>query len=229
MHGTTTITTLATFNYTNGDVPTGVILDSSGNLFGTTSSGGTNGLGTVFEIAHNSFAITVLASFNYINGANPDAASGFDSSGNLYGTTGNGGSNGVGTIFEIANGATAISALRASATPTAPYPQAALTLDSNGNVFGTTLEGGDSDLGTVFEFSPTPPTLSFTAPPASANAGSVLNSPGGVQVSVLYPWGNTDIAEFSTVTLTLTGGNFADGGNSAQLPPWTERRRITTS
>ena len=65
----------------------GLIMDSSGNLYGTTAAGGASGDGTVFELAHGSGTITTLASFNGTNGANPDAGLIMDSSGNLYGTT----------------------------------------------------------------------------------------------------------------------------------------------
>ena len=90
--GSNTITTLASFNGTNGAGPTsGLIMDSSGNLYGTTTSGGANGDGTVFEMAAGSNTITTLASFDGTNGAAPESALIMDGSGNLYGTNQNGG------------------------------------------------------------------------------------------------------------------------------------------
>ena len=66
--GSGTITTLASFNGTNGGSPyAGLVEDSSGNLFGTTTLGGANNDGTVFEIAAGSGTITTLASFNGTN------------------------------------------------------------------------------------------------------------------------------------------------------------------
>ena len=68
----------------------GVIMDSSGNLYGTTLGGGTGGYGTVFEVAKGSGTITTLASFNGTNGADPFGGLIMDSSGNLYGTAADG-------------------------------------------------------------------------------------------------------------------------------------------
>ena len=107
--GTNTITVLASFNGTNGQDPEGgLIMDGGGNLYGTTSKGGANGEGTVFKITAASIAsgnpaITTLAEFNGTNGANPSSGLIMDGSGNLYGTTVSGGTNGYGdgTVFEL--------------------------------------------------------------------------------------------------------------------------------
>ncbi len=101
--GNSTINLLATFNSnTSGYWPwAGVIMDSSGNLFGTTEYGGAKNGGTVFELAHGSSTITTLGAFGSPNGANPEADLIMDGSGNLYGTTKAGGANDDGTIFEI--------------------------------------------------------------------------------------------------------------------------------
>ncbi|HEV3145382.1 MAG TPA: choice-of-anchor tandem repeat GloVer-containing protein [Gemmataceae bacterium] len=97
-----TITTLASFNGTNGSNPSGRLLrDSSGNLFGTTTSGGAKSDGAVLEVKANSNAITTLASINGTNGSLPYGGLLEDSSGNLFGTTLYGGTNSDGTIFEV--------------------------------------------------------------------------------------------------------------------------------
>jgi uncharacterized repeat protein (TIGR03803 family) len=102
-----TPTTLVSFNGINGSFPSAdLIADAAGNLFGTTASGGTNGNGTVFEIANVDGAYdstpTTLVSFNGTNGAEPFAGLIADANGNLLGTTLQGGASGDGTVFEIA-------------------------------------------------------------------------------------------------------------------------------
>lgn len=111
-NGSSTITTFATFSGTNGLDPnsTSLILDHSGNLFGTTYSGD-NSDGTAFEIPKGSNTITTLATFTGTNGAYPEGQITFDSSGNLFGTTYKGGANNDGTVFEIGNGSNAITTL----------------------------------------------------------------------------------------------------------------------
>jgi uncharacterized repeat protein (TIGR03803 family) len=108
MAGSGMITTLATFNGTNGAYPlAGLVEDSHGNLFGTTSHGGGMDFGTVFEIVAGSGTITTLASFDGSNGAYPWGGLLLDSGGALFGTTSgvepiNGTASGNGTLFEIA-------------------------------------------------------------------------------------------------------------------------------
>ena len=96
-----------------GEIPTrrGLTIDGSGNLFGTADFDTVKDDGVVYEITRGSTIITVLARFNGTNGAGPQGSVVFDSSGNLFGTTNDGGAFSDGTIFEIANGATAASRL----------------------------------------------------------------------------------------------------------------------
>ena len=163
-----TPTTLGTFNGSNGAEPVaGLIADANGNLFGTTSAGGANNYGTVFEIKNAGTAAapvyasapTTLVNFNGSNGQDPEAGLIVDAKGDLFGTTELGGANGVGTVFEIKNTGT-VTAPTYTSTPTTlvsfngltdgDYPTAAPILDANGDLFGTT-EGGPTGYGTVFE------------------------------------------------------------------------------
>jgi uncharacterized repeat protein (TIGR03803 family) len=119
--GSSTINTLASFNYfTNGANPTGdLVMDSQGNLYGTTYAGGTGNYnqGTVFELVSGSSTITDLVSFYSDGHASPLGAGPYsglyqDSQGNLFGTTNAGGgsdaSPGYGTVFKLANGTHAL-------------------------------------------------------------------------------------------------------------------------
>src|SRR6266571_4472759 len=108
--GAYTESVLHSFVNSGGDglsAQAGLIIEASGNLYGTTLSGGTNGTGTVFELVNSSgtYSEKILYSFANSGGdvLKPAAALIMDSSGNLYGTTQNGGTNGFGTVFELVN------------------------------------------------------------------------------------------------------------------------------
>jgi uncharacterized repeat protein (TIGR03803 family) len=95
---------------TTGEYPfAGVTLDSSGNIYGTTVPGGKYGYGTLFELAVSgtSYKEKLLWSFNNTDGSEPYANPILGSSGNLYGTTYDGGSSDYGTVFEFNPGAAA--------------------------------------------------------------------------------------------------------------------------
>jgi uncharacterized repeat protein (TIGR03803 family) len=182
------ITTMAAFDASTGAEPTaGLIMDSDGNLYGTTSAGGSSADGTIFELAKGSRNITTLASFIGTNGGDPTTGLIMDSSGNLYGTTAAGGSSDDGVIFELASGSHTIIA-RASLSSTDGGDQlSVLTMDSNGNLYGTTKFGGPSDDGTIFELAPGSKTIatlaSFNGTNGSENLGfSGSLSPNGVIV-----------------------------------------------
>ena len=152
-HGSSTITTLASFDSTTGEYPVGgVIMDSSGNLYGTTA--GNSGYGTLFELAHGSRNITVLAYFDttQTSGTYPYDSLIMDSSGNLYGTASHGGGQAEnGTVFEWVHGSHQITTLASFNNTDGRQPDASLIMGSSGNLYGTTALGGASDGGTVFE------------------------------------------------------------------------------
>jgi uncharacterized repeat protein (TIGR03803 family) len=100
--GSGKVTNLASFDGTHGSEPlAGLILDTKGNLFGTTSAGGTNDFGTVFELRAGADTVTTLVNFNQANGASPLGSLISDGHGHLFGTTEGGGTAGEGTVFEL--------------------------------------------------------------------------------------------------------------------------------
>ncbi len=134
------------------DPEAGLIADASGNLFGTTYKGGVNGNGTVYEVAAGTHELSTLASFNSTNGAYPQAGLLSDASGNLYGTTYQGGAFNVGTVFEVANDVNhTLSTLATFNGLNGANPYAGLMADASGNLYGTTVGGGANNRGTVFE------------------------------------------------------------------------------
>src|SRR5262249_2867663 len=93
-------------NSTDGGYPyAGLIMDTAGNLFGATESGGANADGAVFELVNSggNYTESILHSFNGNDGQLPVGGLISDSLGNLYGTTQRGGAYGFGTVFELVN------------------------------------------------------------------------------------------------------------------------------
>jgi uncharacterized repeat protein (TIGR03803 family) len=137
----------------------GLILDSSGNLYGTTIFGGFYS-GTVFEL--NSEGVeTQLHVFmaSSGDGALPYQALVRDSDGNLYGTTYSGGTQctsqgGCGTVFKVTASGTESVLYSFSGGTDGGYPFSTLLRAANGDLYGTTVFGGADDQGTVFKVSP---------------------------------------------------------------------------
>ncbi len=146
------LTTLATFNGANGGNPiAGLIADASGNLYGTTSGGGANNAGTVFQLAAGTHALTTLATFNGANGSDPAADLLMDASGNLYGTTFTGGANNQGAVFEVAALTHVLSTLATFNGTNGFNPVGGLLADTDGNLYGTTNLGGANSSGIAFK------------------------------------------------------------------------------
>ena len=136
-----------------------LVIDTNGNLYGTTLKGGASGKGTVFEVTANG-SETVLYNFcsqpGCRDGSSPKAGLILDTNGNLYGTTYYGGAKrGRGTVFELSASGTETVLHSFSANGTDGYnPVAGLVMDDKGNLYGTTLVGGANKGGTVFEVTP---------------------------------------------------------------------------
>lgn len=146
----------------DGNEPVGpVLLDSSGNLYGTTFNGGVYGWGTVFKMTAgaNGWSLTNLISFNGLGAAWPTSRLTFDAAGNLYGTTFFGGILNDGVAFELnpaAEGSWNETALH-DFGPNAhdgTFPRSGVIFDKSGNAYGTTTGGGTHGNGTVFQLSP---------------------------------------------------------------------------
>jgi uncharacterized repeat protein (TIGR03803 family) len=135
----------------------GLVFDSAGNLYGTTSTSGMYGWGTAFQLAPSGGQWTLNTIYAFMNGADggyPAAGLAIDSSNNLYGTTAGGGSGGAGTVFElIPSGGRWNFDLLYSLVGNAIGSQTPLTMDSAGNLYGVTEYDGPDDQGTVFKLS----------------------------------------------------------------------------
>jgi uncharacterized repeat protein (TIGR03803 family) len=85
----------------DGGLPYARLVFEKGALYGTTSSGGAHGQGTVFKVDPTTHVLTTLHAFSGADGANPQAGLVFDTTGALYGTTSAGGSSNLGTVFKL--------------------------------------------------------------------------------------------------------------------------------
>ena len=122
-----------------------LVFDQSGNIYGTTQSGGSGGSGTVFELTPSSggWMENVLFSFGCCDGVEPQAGVIFDSAGNLYGTALAGGDWGWGTVFELtpsASGWTETTLHNFEGGNDGQYPIGGLTQGAYG-IIGTTSIG----------------------------------------------------------------------------------------
>ncbi len=159
---------LHNFNFSAGDginPRTGLVIDASGNLYGTTRGGGTYGDGVVYELtakANGAWEERILHSFNNNcqDGNDPEGGLILDAKGNLYGTTASGGGYCFyGTVFELVHkpgGAWTERILHSFNNDGSDGfdPYAGVSADAFGNLYGTTQNGGSHGYGTVFKLAP---------------------------------------------------------------------------
>jgi uncharacterized repeat protein (TIGR03803 family) len=149
-------TVIYTFqNTTDGQSPIGTLIsDASGNLYGSTTKGGTStaGGGTIFELSPsgNTWTFQTLYTFSRdrVYNCGPFAALSMDSAGNLYGTTFCDGANNMGNVFKLTNTGngwvyTSLHDFTGGSDGAMPYSN--VTFDSDGTLYGTTREGGSFD------------------------------------------------------------------------------------
>ena|SRR5579862_1041352 len=145
----------------DGSLPySGVVFDTAGNLYGTTTQGGNTGNGTVYKLTNSGSGWTEQILYNFqggSDGATPTGGLIFDHAGNIYGTTNTGGSGGGGTVYELtpSGGGYNFNLLYSFSGTANCGPWGALALDGNGNLYGTTICDGAHSDGNVFKLTNT--------------------------------------------------------------------------
>ncbi len=140
----------------------GLIFDRAGNIYGSTSEGGPQGGGTVFELSPSGGTWTLNTLYAFAgSGApqqyGPTATLAMDPAGNLYGITNTEGLHGNGNVFKLTHSGsswtyTSLYDFTGGDDGSEPYGQ--VVLDSSGNIYGTTIYGGANGGGVVFEITP---------------------------------------------------------------------------
>jgi len=199
----------------------GVVLDSTGNLYGTVTGGGPNP-GAVFEVSAAGY-MTVLHTFTGgADGCHPFAGVILDSAGNLYGTTTYGGAANGGVLFEVDTAGQETVLYSFPGAADGSYPDAGVIRDSAGNFYGTTSAGGAAGFGVVYKLDTAGHetvlhTFTGGADGGAPNAGLIRDSTGNLY-GTAYQGGTAgcgvvyklDTAGNETVLYTFTCG--ADGG-----------------
>lgn len=144
----------------DGGNPNGPLVeDAAGNLYGTATTGGAYSNGTVFKLVNSGGSYTATAIYSFpAGGAHSAVGVVLDSAGNVYGTTPDGGANSKGNVFELLNNGdgtyTYTNLWSFAGTPDGQTPSAPVTLDAEGNLYGTVQVGGSNSEGAVFELMP---------------------------------------------------------------------------
>ena len=136
------------------DPQAGVILDAAGNMYGTTEEGGTTGRGVVFKVDPQANETILYTFTGGSDGRSPYGGLTLDAAGNLYGTTRFGGAADSGVVFKLdtAGHETVLYSFTGGVYGANPY--AGVILDADGNLYGTTLNGGAGHAGVVYKLDP---------------------------------------------------------------------------
>ncbi len=160
-----TFTVLHSFTGLDGSNPNGkLVFDAAGSIYGTTFDGGTSGMGTVFELRLNGNGVYLespIYNFQGLDdGGNPTAGLVMDANGALYGTASTSNGAAIGNVFQltppVGGGTTwTFNVIHAFGTgKDGAFPNCDLIFGSKGALYGTTVEGGAHNRGTVFELTP---------------------------------------------------------------------------
>jgi len=211
-----TLTTLHTFSGADGAEPFGTLIQSSGNLYGTTYIGGAVDFGTIFKISLTG-AFTTLYSFcsqsGCADGTGPVAGLTEATDGNLYGTTYLGGAHGGGTAFQITpNGRlTVLHSFNFNGNP-----EGVLLQDTNGTLYGTTQTGGSNNDGTVFSLSIGLGPFVKTQP-TSGKVGAAVKILGTYLADATSVTFNGTAATFSVVSPSLLTTTVPAGATTGEV------------
>jgi uncharacterized repeat protein (TIGR03803 family) len=196
----------------DGGIPIpGVVQAADGNFYGTTSEGGVDGNGTVFEITSSGTLTTRYTFTGGTDGASPWGGLLQAADGNLYGTTQFGGTYGFGTVFQIAPTGLLVTMAQFDGY-TGATPAAALIQAKDGGLYGTTTGGGVAQEGVIYRLSFSGP-LQITGQPAD-----VAVFTGGTALFTVATFGAAPVSyQWQKYGINLTNSGNISGVNTATL------------
>ncbi len=210
----------------DGEQPrAGLVQGTNGNFYGTTYSGGTSNLGSVFRLTPGgSYASLYSFGSQPLDGTHPSAGLIQGSDGYLYGTTVNGGTNNFGTVFRLGLNGSYSNLYSFQGPPNdGEGPGVGLTRGNDGNFYGVTMGGGTGNSGTVFRFSTNRTETMLYSFAGSTNDGAeplsplVLGSDGNFYGTTFFG-GITNVASIGFVDMLGLGTVFRiSPGGSYQL------------
>ena len=187
-----TLTTLISFDSTNGSNPEAALIQGGdGNFYGTTFLGGTYNAGTIFRMATNG-TVTTVVSLDGFN-AYPYGAMTLGTDGNLYGTTEEGGSNNFGTLFCVTTNGAFSTLFSFDYYNSGGSPSGSLAQGTDGNLYGTTEEGGS--FGTTY----------FNG---TYGGGSIFCATTNGTLTTLFSFENTNGLSTEAGMVLASDGNF---------------------
>ncbi len=234
-----TLTTLHSFcslsGCLDGEFPqTGLVQAANGNLYGTTILGGAYGSGTIFEITPKGTLTTLYSACsqsgcpdgNYLYAALIQATDG-----NLYGIMQIGGAHNSGTIFEITLTGTLTTLYSFCSQPSCAdgqYPAAGLVQDTDGNIYGTSADGGTSGNGTLYRLSVGPGPFVETQPTA-AKVGATVNILGTNLTGTTSVSFNGKPATFTVVSSSQISTTVPAGATSGKVQVVTPAGKLSSN
>ena len=149
------------------DPSTGLVMDASGNLYGSSGLGGAHSEGSIYKLTPSGTGWTETNLFDFAGGSAPGQPSGpiiFDAAGNIYGVSQSGGVKNNGTVYELSptsSGYVLTNQYNFLGGSDGNWPTGSLAFDANGNIYGTTFQGGGGTgqscfggCGVVFQITP---------------------------------------------------------------------------
>jgi uncharacterized repeat protein (TIGR03803 family) len=214
----TKLTTLYKFDETHGAGPLSpVIQGTDGNFYGTTSAGGTSGLGVVFKLT-SAGVITVLHNFIGSDGETPLAGLVQANDGNFYGVASAGGSLGHGTIFKMTSTSDhTFSVIYDFDLTHGQTPEVALFQNTNGILYGDTFAGGSDGAGVFYSLNISAAQFARLQT-LSGKVGSPVSILGqGFNGSTAVSFGGVNATKFTVVSDNYVTANVPTGGKTGTV------------